>query len=207
MKRTKHIDLDMMRKSPKKRFLPRPLALGLMVATLAGCSSQEEVKVVNSVEECAAKTELNFAECEAAYQKAVAEAERTGPKYNSRAQCEAEFGPGQCGPSRSGGVFMPMMSGFMIGRMLSGNNYGGFGYNPVYRYNRPSSSLHNRIMTADGTVIGRPGQSSYRVSRSAMKAKPTTTRTVSRGGFGAVASAKSSWGGGRSRGRAGGWGG
>jgi len=205
MKRTKHINLDMMRKGLKKRFLQHPLALGITVATLAGCGNQEEVNVVSSVEECASKTELNLEECEAAYQKAVAEAERTGPKYNSRAQCEAEFGRGQCGASRSGSVFMPMMAGFMVGQMLSGsNNYGGASYNPVYRYNRPYSSLHNRIMTADGTVIGRPGQSSYRVSKSSMKSTPTVPRTVSRGGFGSVASAKSSWGGGR---RSGGWGG
>ncbi len=207
MKRTKHINLNMMRKGSKKQFLKHPLALGIAVATLAGCGSQEKVNVVNSVEECVSKTELNLEECEAAYQKAVAEAERTGPKYNSRAQCEAEFGYGQCGSSRSGGIFMPMMSGFMIGQMMSGSNYGGASYNPVYRYNRPSSSLHNRIMTADGTVIGKPGQSSYRVSKSSMNSKPSVTRTVSRGGFGAVASAKSGWGGGRSRGRSGGWGG
>ncbi len=204
MKRTKHINLDIMRKGSKKGFLQRPLAIGLAVATLTACGNQEEVQVVNSVEECASKTELNRAECEAAYQKAQAEAERTGPKYNSNAQCEEEFGPGQCRQSRSGGIFMPMMAGFMVGQMLSGNNrYGGSGYNPVYRYNRPNSSMHNRIMTADGTVIGKPGQRSYRVNKSSMKSKPTATRTVSRGGFGSVASAKSSWGGGRS----GGWGG
>ncbi len=199
MKRTKHIDLDMMRKGSKKGFLQRPLAI-LAVATLTACGNQEEVQVVNSVEECASKTELNLAECEAAYEKAQAEAERTGPKYSSNAQCEEEFGRGQCGQSRSGGIFMPMMTGFMVGQMLSGSSRS---YNPVYRYNRPNSSMHNRIMTADGKVIGKSGQRSYRVNKSTMKSKPTATRTVSRGGFGAVASAKSSWGGGRSSG----WGG
>jgi uncharacterized protein YgiB involved in biofilm formation len=204
MKRTKHIDLDLMRKGFKKRFFQGPLALGIAVVTLASCSNQEEVTVVSSAEECASKTELNLVECEAAYQKAQAEAERTGPKYNSSSQCESEFGSGQCIQSRSGGFFMPMMTGFMIGRMLSGNSsYGGSGYNPVYRYNNRSSSQYNRIMTADGTVIGKAGQSSYRVDKSTMKAKPTATRTISRGGFGSMASAKSSWGGGKT----GGWGG
>jgi len=204
MKRTKHIDLDLMRKGLKKRLLQAPLTLGIAVVALASCSNQEEVAVVNSPEDCAAKTELNLGECEAAYQKAQAEAERTGPKYNSNAQCESEFGSGQCRQSRSGGVFMPMMTGFMVGQMLSGNNsYGGSGYNPVYRYNNRRSSQHNRIMTADGTVIGKAGQRSYRVGKSTLKTKPTVTRTVRRGGFGAVASAKSSWGGGKSRG----WGG
>jgi uncharacterized protein YgiB involved in biofilm formation len=204
MKRSKHIDLDLMRKGAKKRSFCGPLAIGIAVTALASCSSQEEVKVASSPEECASTTELSLVECEAAYQKAQAEAERTGPKYNSSTQCESEFGNGQCVQSRSGGFFMPMMSGFMIGRKLSGgSSYCGSAYNPVYRYSNPYSSQNNRIMTADGTVIGKAGQRSYRVNKSTMKSKPSVTRTVSRGGFGAMASAKSSWGGGKSRG----WGG
>ncbi len=201
MKRTKHVDLNMMRKNSKKRSFRSPLALGITAIALASCSSQEEVMVVNSPEECVTSSELSLVECQAAYQKAQEEAERTAPKYTSNVDCESEFGSGQCIQSRSGGVFMPMMTGFMIGQMLSGNR--GYGYNPVYRYNRPRSLNHNRIMTADGTVIGKSGQKSYRVNKSSMKAKPTVTRTVSRGGFGSMASAKSNWGGGRSRG----WGG
>lgn len=205
MKRSKHIDLNLMRKGTKKRAFCTPLAIGIAVTALASCSSQEEVMVANSPEECAATTELSLVECEAAYQRAQAEAERTGPKYNSITQCESEFGGGQCRQSHSGGFFMPMMSGFMIGRMLSGSSsYGGSVYNPVYRYNNRYSSQNNRIMTADGTVIGKAGQRSYRVNKSTMKSKPTVTRTVSRGGFGAMASAKSSWGGGK---KSGGWGG
>ena len=90
------------------------------------------------------------------------------------------------------------MAGFLIGQVMSGS------YNPVYRYNNRSSSNYNRIMTADGGIIGRAGKSSYRVDGDSLKPKPRTTRTVSRGGFGSTASAKSNWGGGRSRG---GWGG
>ncbi len=205
MKRTRHIDLNMMRKDTKKRSFRGPLALGIAAVTLASCSSQEEVMVVNTPEECAATSELTLAECQAAYQQAQEEAERTGPKYRSTYECESEFGSGQCMQSSSGGYFMPMMTGFMIGRMMSGgSSYSGYGYNPVYRYNRPYSSNHNKIMTADGTVIGKPGQKSYRVDKSAMKSKPTVTRTVSRGGFGSMASAKSSWGGGS---KSKGWGG
>ncbi len=204
MKRSKHIDLDMMRKGSKKRSFLNPLALGIAVVSLTSCSSQEEVMVVNSPEECVATSGLTLVECEAAYQKAQAEAERTGPKYNSSGECESEFGSGQCTQTRSGGYFMPMMTGFMMGRMLSGGGYSGYGYNPVYRYNRPYSAQHNKIMTADGTVIGSPGQSSYRVDKNTLKSKPTVTKTVSRGGFGSTASAKSSWGGGK---KSGGWGG
>jgi len=204
MKRSKHIDLDLMRKSSKKRAFRGPLAIGIAVTALASCSSQEEVSVVSTPEECVATTGLTLVECQAAYQKAQAEAARTGPKYTSNSQCESEFGGGQCIRSGSGGFFMPMMTGFMIGRMMSGSSsYRGSTYNPVYRYSGRSSSMNNRIMTADGTVIGKAGQRSYQVNKSAMKSKPTVMRTVSRGGFGAMASAKSSWGGGKSRG----WGG
>ncbi|MFH0782875.1 MAG: DUF1190 domain-containing protein [Pseudomonadota bacterium] len=204
MKRTKHIDLNMMRKvSEKKRPFLNPLAIGIAIVTLTSCSSQEAVKVVNSPEECVKTSGLTLVECQAAYQKAQAEAERTGPKYKSTSECESEFGSGRCTQSRSGGYFMPMMTGFIMGRMLSGGNYGGSGYNPVYQYNGPNSAQHNKIMTADGTIIGKPGQNSYRVDNSTLKTKPSVTRTVSRGGFGATASAKSSWGGGKSSG----WGG
>ncbi|MGL6161068.1 DUF1190 domain-containing protein [Microbulbifer sp.] len=199
MKRSRHIDLNRMRKAAGRGFFMRPLALGV-AAALAGCAQKEEVKVVSSIEDCVSNTSLDEQQCEAAYQKALAEAERTGPKYPGRAQCETEFDSCQ----RTGsGVWMPLMTGFMIGSMLNNRDYHSGYYNPVYRYSRPHSSYYNRIMTADGTVIGRYGKGSYSVDRSAMKPKPTVTRTVSRGGFGSVASAKSSWGGGRS----GGWGG
>ncbi len=60
-------------------------------------------------------------------------------------------------------------------------------------------------MTADGQVVGKAGRTStYKVSKSSLKPKPVVTKTVSRGGFGSVASAKSSWGGGK---RSGSWGG
>ncbi|MEJ2610894.1 MAG: DUF1190 domain-containing protein [Candidatus Thiodiazotropha sp.] len=209
MKRSKNINLERMRKVPEKRFKLRPIVMGVAVALVSGCSSdKQQVAVVKSPEDCAAKTELTPEQCEAAYKQALIEAERTGPKYTSRQLCEAEFGAGQCSPNSTGSSFIPLMAGFMVGQALSNrgdSNYGS--YNPVYRYQRPFSSLNNQIMTSDGSVIGSYGQRSYSVSKSNLKPKPTVTKTVSRGGFGAVASAKSSWGGGRSSGRFSGWGG
>ena len=214
MKRSKTIHLDMMRKGPRKGpgkgpvkgpregfaqpfFALRPLGAAIAAVTLSACGSQEDVALVSSVEECSANTTHSRTDCETAYKKAQAEAARTGPKYSNIRNCEAEFGTGQCRQER-GGVFMPLMAGFLVGQVLSNS------YNPVYRYNNRSSSNYNRIMTADGGVIGKAGKSSYRVDSDSLKPKPRTTRTVSRGGFGAVASAKSNWGGGRS---SRGWGG
>lgn len=173
--------------------LLRPLALAIASITLAACSDPEqEVQIVSSVEDCNTNTNLTAEQCEIAYQKALAEAQRTAPRYNSQAQCEAEFGYNQC--NRSGSFFMPFMAGYMVSSLLNNTSQS---YNPVYHYRSGNSSLRNRIMMADGTIIGKAGQSSYKVNSGNLKAKPTVTRTVSRGGFGSVASAKSNWGGGK----------
>lgn len=204
MKRSKQIDVNLMRKvglsiasSPKLK----PLALAIATLVLTSCSSKEEVVVVQSVEDCQSKTEFTFEQCEAAYAKAVAEAERTGPKYSSQAACEAEFGISQCRQTSQNSMFMPFMAGFIISDLLNSNR--NYGYNPVYNYRNAGSSYNNRLMTSDGIVLGSPGRSSYNVSKSTLKSKPSVTKTVSRGGFGSKASAKSSWGGGKSSG----WGG
>jgi len=193
MKRSKNINLNFMRKVPRKGFMFNTLALGVAVA-LTGCSQSEQVQVVKSVEDCQASTDLTIDQCEAAYQKALLEAERTGPKYNNISSCEAEFGYDQCRRSNSG-FFTPFMTGYLVSSVIG--NMGRQAYNPVYTYNRPYSKYNNNIMTADGTILGRDGRSSYKVSKSTVsKRKPAVSRTVSRGGFGSVASAKSSWGGG-----------
>lgn len=208
MKRTNFIDLSAMRKL-KPAFLLKPLAIGVSAAILSACgNNKQEVVFVKDVDDCAANTELNTFQCEAAYQQALEEAKKTGPKYQSLASCESEFGPQQCVRSESGSFFMPFMAGFIVNQMLFNRDrgyYGGY-YNPVYRYNRPYSKYHDSLMLADGTNIGKYGKKKFKVDKSATKPKPKVARTVSRGGFGSVASAKSNWGGGKSSSSKG-WGG
>jgi len=199
VKRTKYIDLESLRKT-KKNFSVKPLVLA-MAAVLAGCSQkQEDVKFVNSVSDCAANTSMSTKDCEAAYQKALAEAERTGPKYRNRYECETEFGDNRC-TQNTNGYFMPFMTGFLVSSAINSLSHR---YNPVYAYHNPYSNHRGRLMMSDGTILGRSGSRHYSLPKgSATKKMPTATRTVSRGGFGSVASAKSSWGSARSRG----WGG
>jgi uncharacterized protein YgiB involved in biofilm formation len=200
MKRSKNINLARMRKSALPRFSLHPLAIGV-AASLTACAPREEVLVATSVEDCIDRSHLNEQQCEAAYERALREAERTGPKFSSQRQCERDFL--NC-ETTSTGQWMPLMAGFMVAKAMDRRDYyGDHHYNPVYRYDYWGDGSYGRLTTADGRMIGGYGRSSYKVKYSAMKPKPTVTRTVSRGGFGAVASAKSSWGGGR----AGGWGG
>lgn len=206
MKRTKSIDLTLMRKlgSPIR---PKPLLVAMAAATLAGCSSREEVKIVSSVEDCQKVTEYTLEQCEIAYKKAVEEAARTGPRFTSQAECEADFGREQCSPHRTrngSSVFMPAMAGFMVGQMMSRSYNPYQTYNPVFGYSGSNYTYRNRLMTADGSVVGRTGNKTATVSKNNLKQKPAATRTVSRGGFGSTAAAKSSWG---SSSRSRGWGG
>lgn len=157
------------------------------------------------------------------WREAQVEHEKSAPRYSSLAQCEAEFGDGNCGaPGQSGGtvassggsdggIFMPMMMGYMLGNMMS-NNGGGYRSGPVYSdrsggYRSTQPSMTNRLKTSGATYVAPTGSrsdlSSTRVSggkvtaptppRSTMQ---TSTRTRS-GGLGASRSStsRSSFGG------------
>ena len=183
---------------PQPKLKPIVAAIA---ALLVGCSSKQEAQVVSSVEDCTNNTDLTTEECEIAYQQALLESEKTAPKYQSASQCETEFGAGQCTQSSSG-FFMPFMAGFLVSSLLdSSRNH----YNPVYHY-RGQGSNYGRILTPDGRVLGRAGDRSFKVPNDTLTQPiPSVQRTVSRGGFGSQAAAKSNWGG--SSGRSGGWGG
>lgn len=207
MKRTKSINLDLMRKGTT-RFVAKPIALMVAAYTLSSCSSNNETAyVANNAKDCADNTELTLEQCEIAYQRAQNEAVRTGPKYNDQRRCEIEFGANNCrqyNNGSSGSVFMPLMAGFLVGQML--NNHRDNYYNPVYGYYGNNSSFRGRYMMSDGTALGRANSRTIKVDKGTLtKPKPAVKRTMSRGGFGAKASAKSSWGGGKSSRRS--WGG
>jgi uncharacterized protein YgiB involved in biofilm formation len=203
LKRSAFLDLNLMRKR-SRAFILAPISL----AVISACSSpdnSETVQFVTSVDDCTSSTELSQEACQAAYEKAVQDAEATAPRYRSERDCINEFG--QC--QSSGGFFMPFMTGYIVSSMIS-DSMDRKRYrhsHPAYMY-RGSGSLRNKIMTSDGFVVGSPGQRSYKMPREALAPKPAVTRTISRGGFGAKASAKSNWGSSRASGSSrSGWGG
>lgn len=208
MKKTRHINLNAMRKQAR-RFALAPLALAVM----SGCAPapKEQVKFVTDVDDCEANTSMTQEQCEAAYVRAVRDAESTAPRYQNLSDCQQEFGTCE---RNDNGFFMPFMTGYIVSEIIdeagdameSRRRYGST--HPVYTY-KGSGNYNNKIMTADGHVIGKVGQTKYSVSSQALKPKPkaTVTKTVSRGGFGSKAAAKSSWGSSRSSSSRGGWGG
>lgn len=203
MKRTKHIDLALMRKKSVRNkpasIAIKSLAIGVAASSLSACDGGEEVEVVTSILDCVDDTVMSVEQCRTAYQNALEESERIGPKYRSEDVCESEFGNGQCQQNNIGS-FTPIMVGYLFANSLWDDNNRRYGasYNPVYRYFRPFSSLHNKLVTADGELIGEDEDGKYKMKRKSLKRKPSVSKTVSRGGFGSVArtkSSRSSWGG------------
>ena len=90
MKRTKSINLDRMRKA-SRRFSLKPISLAIASITLAACSDTREASVFKDVNDCANQNPTLEQECRAAYEEALAKAEKTAPKYTSKRDCEIEF--------------------------------------------------------------------------------------------------------------------
>ncbi|AJQ92073.1 DUF1190 domain-containing protein [Gynuella sunshinyii] len=194
MKRTRAINLDRMRKSRSSHAV-KPLALAIATTTLVACSSKEEAIVYRDVNQCIEQNPSNEAACQAAYQEALQKAQDSGPKYNTRSDCEVDFGANNCTPYNASGHswFMPAMAGFMLANLLDRNNYRSAPLYTSYSYGSPA---YGRWTTVDGNVYGSSrSYGSVRVDNDAFKSKPKVTRTISRGGFGSTVSAKSSWGG------------
>ncbi len=177
---------------------------------LSACGqSDAEVQVYQSADDCSNSNPELAEQCQAAYQQALAESADTAPKYDRRSDCEADFGGGSCTPYQYQGNswFMPAMAGFMFGRMLDGNRYS---HTPVYSSRNPYSPYYGQWSTANGHRLGKASYGKrMSVGKEALAPKPKVTRTISRGGFGSTAQAKSSWKSSKSSSRSGsrGWGG
>lgn len=200
MKRTKNIRHAAFRKGWQARHLT-PVALAVTaVFMLAGCEqSDETVSLYQNADDCAKANPDQSGQCKAAYNNALKEAERTAPKYASREDCVAEFGENQCqqAPAQagagitannaeaqhSGGFWMPLMAGYMMGRMMGGG--AGFAQQPLFSPKTPASPANGQFVDAAGKNYGSATSGrTMNVPKTAMAPKPATTSTITRGGFG-----------------------
>lgn len=197
MKRTKQINHASFRKSWSARHLT-PVALAVSaVFMLAACEQADEtVSMYQNADDCSAANPGKSAQCTTAFNSAKEEAVKTAPKYASREDCVAEFGEGQCqqAPAQagvgttnaesqsSGSFWMPLMAGYMMGRMMGG----GMGQQqPLFSSKNPASPANGKFVDASGKSFGAatPGRT-MTVPKTALAPKPATTSTVTRGGFG-----------------------
>lgn len=195
MKRTKNINKDTFRKSWRSyRVAPVALAISA-VFMLAGCEQADEtVSLYKNADDCSTSNPSISEQCTTAYNNALKEAEKTAPKYATREDCVAEFGDAQCtqAPAQagmaaesqsSGSMWMPLMAGYMMGRMMGG---GGYAQQPLFSSKNAASPANGKFVDASGKSYGpaTAGGRSMTVPKTAMAPKPAVTNTVTRGGFG-----------------------
>ena len=196
---------------PRKRsrvvVLTTLTALGA-AATLSACgSSPDEAQLsqqqygegvdafpYQSVAECTADGKVPAAECERAQATALSENEKAAPRFEAQDQCEEQFGAGQCRQQTDGynSYFSPLLTGFVIGRLLDGGSR--YRHSGLYRDRRDSV-----YYTGGGGWIYRdPRTGVSKVGSRALEpvAAPQRVQTrssvVSRGGFGGRASMSAS---------------
>ncbi|AIA69345.1 DUF1190 family protein [Pectobacterium atrosepticum] len=198
MKRTKNINQETFRKEWRTHRLA-PVALAVSaVFFLAGCEQTDEtVSLYQNADDCSSANPSMSAQCTTAYNNALKEAEKTAPKYATKEDCVAEFGEAQCTqtpapaqagmaaePQQSGGMsWMPLMAGYMMGRMMGGG--AGFAQQPLFSPKTPASPANGQFVDAAGKNYGNAATGrTVTVPKTALAPKPATTSTITRGGFG-----------------------
>ncbi|MEH2920705.1 DUF1190 family protein [Samsonia erythrinae] len=205
MKRTKNINQDTFRKEWRTHRLA-PVALAVStVFFLAGCEQTDEtVSLYQNADDCAAANPSMSAQCTTAYNNALKEAEKTAPKFATKEDCVAEFGEAQCTqtpapaqagtaaePQQSGMSWMPLMAGYMMGRMMGGG--AGFAQQPLFTSKSPTSPANGKFVDATGKNYGNATTGrTMNVPKTALAPKPATTTTITRGGFGETVAKQSS---------------
>lgn len=178
------------------------ILMGSLTLGTAGCGTEraeEGTYTFTSMDECVTSAIFSEAECRELAANALAQT----PRFNSLAECEAQFGEGACNnpqaasgqegtvvQQHSGGMWMPMMMGFMAGRFMGG---GGMmrGSQGLYRDPGANPQQGRSFRTATGDTVkpgpgGRVANPTPRMTQSmSHNAKPAMSRsgTGARGGF------------------------
>lgn len=182
--------------------------MGSLTVAVGGCGSEEvteEFRAYNSIEECVNEQIFSQQECRDFAIAAV----RENPQFADKAECEREFGEGNCtqpenvqGERRQGSSWMPLLAGYMVGRYLGGGSMMQ-GAQPLYRQpaaapqqgagaaTRATGGFANTFRTAGGQTIQTDGKGKVNNPPQAVRqgftksAKPYAGRTGSgtRGGF------------------------
>ena len=168
MKRSRHVGLVLMGASP------------LLLTACAPENSSEE-GLYTSVEACVAQTG-DETSCRQAHDQAQREFSQSAPRYATREECIAVHGADQCqqvGQQHGGSIFMPLLAGYVMGRMLSGGNVAGLRSAPAFR---DRNGGWQRPAAAAGGVY-RQGAIGQR-AMAPIQMAPNQAPTVTRGGFG-----------------------
>jgi len=151
---------------------------------LAACDQADDfpknAKFFSDPAQCEA--EIKGADCKKAFEESRDAHVKAAPKFATLQECQAKFGDDNCtaapapaqgqetATASSGSFFMPLMMGYMMGKM--GN---GFASQPVYR--DAQNTAYAGGGKSAGQAIGRFGQG-------ATAGRAASNIAVARGGFG-----------------------
>ena len=183
-----------MRRLKRSRTLHVTSLMATVGFSMAACSAPqvaapapEPALAYTSLDECKAANDISDTDCDTGYANAAAQAERTAPRYASRAECEGQWGPEQCRQNTQGGSFFtPLLTGFVVGQLLNGGGYRGGGALYRDRNGQYSNGFGGGYLSRDyrtGRTIAN-GREFGDVARQAPSRVQSRTSVVSRGGFG-----------------------
>jgi len=199
-------------KRSRRLTLTTLMAAGGVSLTACGDNPADNVRIENpgqsmdawayaSLQECKDKNEVPDEACEAAEKTALADQEK-GPKYDNQNTCEDVYGAGQCVPrsqANGGSIWGPLITGFIVGRMLDGGGWGGRGLYRDWRDGGYYTSSGGRVWTDYSSGRTRVGSRGFDAPDAINTPQKVQTRSsvISRGGFGGRMSSRSYGGGGK----------
>lgn len=184
-------DTSLPRRRLRSRAVPTVL-MGMAALTLAACEEDPTVQarafpdVASCLDEAdEADAPFTAQDCETAFAAAQAAHLEAAPRYEDEALCEEQHG-GECMvEARPGGpVFMPILTGYLLGRALSGNN------RPLLSQplvSRPGgfATVSGDTRLASNTGAAEMRASAFRPAPSTRLAPPLSRAAVAQtGGFG-----------------------
>lgn len=159
-----------------------------------------EAYAYQSLQECKDKGEVPVEACEKAETVALAEQDKS-ERFDDRTTCEDVYGPGQCVPrsavgSGHGSFWGPLITGFVVGRMLDGG-WGGRGLYRDWRGGGYYTMGGGRVWTDYATGRTRLSGPAYRSPDMIHVPSKEMSRAsvISRGGFGGRMSSRGFGGG------------
>ena len=174
-------------------------AVPVLIYMAVDDDSTPAMRLYSDVQSCQA--EYSTADCQRAFAGAQAQHDGSAPHYGSLAECEQLYGPGGCTPRGdlgSGGFFIPLMTGFLIGQALANAQVY---YQPVYvnrmGYAYAGGSMIGTYSSSGGYIYASGGVSHssvwssghysvHTISHSSSGSSMAHSSSISRGGFGST---------------------
>lgn len=182
--------------------------LGAAAFTLAGCREEQvDAEAFPDLQSCtdeAARGGMFTAQdCEVAFAEAETLHVEAAPRYDSLEVCEEQHGAGACGTEASamqggsGGIFMPLLAGYLIGNMLGGRSAGMSAGQPLYKTSdgRFTNAARSSTYSSNSGAAKLSTSQFTRPATTAGKAPMTRATASSRGGFGRTGGVRSGFGG------------